>query len=241
MIDLGFLVSTLVGLLGGVPLTLQLTALSVAIGAVFAFGLALMRLSGRRWLDWPARAYVFVFRGTPLLVQLFVIYHGLGQFQIVRGGWAWVYLREAWWCALLALTLNTAAYASEIVRGGLLGVPVGQIEAARACGMSRLLAFRRIILPQAIRLMLPAYGNEVVLMVKSTALASTITLMEVTGLAAKVASATYRPVEVFAAAGLIYLAINFLLTRTFLLLERRSFPERRSVPITPAAGAFPSD
>jgi octopine/nopaline transport system permease protein len=237
MIDPGFLAETLLALLGGVPLTVELAVLAVALGAILAFGLAAMRLSGNPLLDLPARAYVFAFRGTPLLVQIYLVYYGFGQFAGVRASLLWPYLREAWWCALLALTLNTAAYAAEIVRGGLLGVGRGQIEAARACGMSRRLVFTRVVLPQALRLMLPAYGNEIVLMVKSTALASTITLMEVTGIGAKIASATYRPVEVFAAAGLVYFVLNLVVARAVAAFERRLTPERRPPRVArPARG-----
>jgi len=224
---LTFMVTSLATLLRGVPLTLQLALMSIAAGGILAFALAFMRLSNRIWLDYPARAYIFVFRGTPLLVQIYLIYYGLGQFAGLRASFLWPFLREAYWCAMLALALNTAAYSAEIVRGGLLSVPSGQIEAARSCGMSRWLAFRRITLPLALRQMLPGYSNEIILMVKSTALASTITVMEVTGLAAKLISQSYRPVEVFVCAGVIYLSINFAVARGFTLLERRFSPERQ--------------
>jgi amine acid ABC transporter, permease protein, 3-TM region, His/Glu/Gln/Arg/opine family len=227
MIDLPFFVDSLTTLARGIPLTLQLTAMSVLLGAVAALGLALMRVSGFAPLDLAARLYIVAFRGTPLLVQIYLIYFGLGQFPELRQSFLWPFLREAYWCAVLALALNTAAYGAEIIRGGLIGVPAGQIEAARAFGMSRFLAFRRIILPQAIRLMLPAYGNEAILMVKATALASTITLMEVTGIAAKLISQTYRPIEVFACAGVIYLAINFIVARAFLALQRATAWDRK--------------
>lgn len=227
---LSFMAESLITLSRGIPLTLQLAFMSVAAGGVLAFALAFMRLSGRYWLDYPARAYIFVFRGTPLLVQIYLIYYGLGQFAGLRATFLWPFLREAYWCAMLALALNTAAYSAEVVRGGLLSVPAGQIEAARACGMPRLLIFRRITLPLALRQMLPGYSNEIILMVKSTALASTITVMEITGLAAKLISQSYRPVEVFVCAGVIYLAINFAVARGFALLERRFSPERQPHP-----------
>ncbi len=223
--DLAFLGETFVTLLGGVPLLLQLTFFSVSIGALFAVALALMRLSGNPLLDYPARGYVFVFRGTPLLVQIFLIYYGLGQFPEIRQSIAWPFLRQPYWCAILALTLNTAAYATEIIRGGILSVPFGQIEAARACGMSRTMIFRRIILPQGLRTALPAYGNEIILMTRATALASVITLMEVTGIASKLVSETFRAIEVFACAGAIYLFINFLISRAIAWAERRLSPQ----------------
>jgi octopine/nopaline transport system permease protein len=218
---------TLVTLLGGIPLLLQLAGISVSAGAVLATGLAVMRLSRSRVPGELARAYVFVFRGTPLLVQIFLIYYGLGQFEAVRQSVLWLFLRQPYWCALLALTLNTAAYGSEIVRGGIQGVPFGQVEAGRACGMSGWLLFRRIIFPIALRQALPAYGNEIILMVKATSLASIITLMEVTGLAHRLISETFRAVEVFLCAGAIYLALNFLVTRAVALLEHRLSPAAR--------------
>jgi octopine/nopaline transport system permease protein len=231
MMDFSFLYETLLTLLPGVPLTLKLAFSAVGLGAVLALGLATMRLSGVRALDWPARVYVFLFRSTPLLVQIFLIYYGLGQFREVRTSWLWPFLREPYWCAVLALTLNTAAYASEIFRGGLLAVPHGQVEAARAAGMSRGLLFRRIVLPVAIRQALPAYGSELILMIKATALASIITLMEVTGLAAKLIAETYRAIEVFIVAGSIYLVLNFVVTRLVLLAERRLTPHLRPAPV----------
>jgi octopine/nopaline transport system permease protein len=228
--DAGFFAASLVRLLAGVPITLELSFLSVALGVVLGFLLALMRISGRPWLDIPARTYGFLFRGSPLLVQIFIIYYGLGQFPAVRESCLWPYLREAFWCATLAMTLNTAAYGCEIIRGGLLSVPAGQIEAARACGMPPMTLYRRIIVPQALRQMLPAYSNEVILILKDTALASTVTLMEVTGVAAKLISESYRSVEVFVCAGAIYLALNFLVTRLFAALERAMARERRPIP-----------
>jgi len=234
--DFDFLGKTFVALLGGVPLLLQLAAFSIAAGAVLAVVLALMRLSGNAFLDALARGYVFVFRGTPLLVQIFLIYYGLGQFPEIRQSFLWPFLRQPYWCALLALTLNTAAYSSEIIRSGILSVPFGQIEAARACGMSRSLVFRRIVVPQGLRVALPAYGNEIILMTRATALASVITLMEVTGIASKIISETFRAVEVFVCAGAIYLMINFAISRGIAGLERRISPQLARMP---AATAVP--
>jgi octopine/nopaline transport system permease protein len=187
----------------------------------------MMRLSGVAVLDWIARLYVFVFRGTPLLVQIFIIYYGLSQFPVIRYSFLWPVLREPYWCAIIALTLNNAAYASEIIRGGLLSVPGGQIEAAKACGMSRFTCFRRIVMPLAIRQALPGYGNEMISMVKATSLASIITLMEVTGIAARLIAESYRAIEVFVIAGAIYLAINFVLTRVLMFAEYKLTPYLR--------------
>lgn len=215
-------------MLGGLSLTLQLIVGSLALGALVAFGVALLRLSGNRVVETLAAAYVFLFRGTPLLVQIFLVYYGLGQFEFIRESILWPFLREPYWCAILALTLNTGAYTSEVLRGAILSVPQGQVEAARACGMSRALAFRRIVLPVAIRQMLPAYGNEVILMVKATSLASTITLMEVTGIARRMIAQTFAVFELFIVAGAIYLALNFIATRLIKFAEWRLTPYLRA-------------
>lgn len=226
--DFAFLWDTLLQLLPGIPLTLQLTFYSIAIGFCLALLLAFARLSPYRWLREPARCYVFCFRGTPLLVQLFLIYYGLGQFASVRHSFLWPLLREPYGCALLSLSLCTAAYGSEILRGGLLSVPHGAIEAARASGMSRLLMVRRIIFPIAIRQALPAYGNELISMVQSTSLCSIITLMDITGIAAQIISDTYRALEVFLVTGLLYLLINLVISRLVMLVEYRLTPHLRA-------------
>ncbi len=222
-----FAFECLTELIQGVPLTLQLASISLACGSVIALGLALLRVSGIPMLEWPVRGYVVLFRGTPLLVQIYLIYYGLGQFPAIKKTLFWPFLREPYWCALLALTLNTAAYASEIIRGGLLSVPYGQVEAARACGMSRLKIFRRIILPLAIRQALPGYSNEMISLIKATSLASVVTLMEITGIAGRLMGETYRAIEVFVVAGSIYLAIVFCLTRLVAIFEYWLSPHLR--------------
>ena len=224
--DFDFLGETFVRLLGGIPLTLQLAFSSIALGLILAIALALMMRTAFPPLGWLSDSFVFVFRGTPLLVQVFLIYYGLGQFRPeLQDLNLWWFFRSPYYCALFALTLNTAAYGAEIVRGGLQSVPAGQIEAARAFGMSGVTLYRRIVAPIALRQALPAYGNEVILMVKATSLASTITLMEVTGLAHKLISETFRSFEVFFVAGAIYLIINFAVTRLIRLAERWSAPD----------------
>jgi octopine/nopaline transport system permease protein len=224
--DLDFLWQSFLRLIGGVPLTLQLAFSSIALGLVLAIALAAMLRSRILPLVWLADSFVFLFRGTPLLVQIFLIYYGLGQFRPVLDEMGiWWFFRSPYYCALLALTLNTAAYGAEIVRGGLQSVPAGQIEAARAFGMSGLTLYRRIVAPIALRQALPAYGNEIILMIKATSLVSTITLMEVTGLAHKIISETFRSFEVFFVAGAIYLAINFLMTRLIALAEHWIAPD----------------
>lgn len=228
--DLSFMMETIVALLSGLPLTIQLALSALALGAVLALVLVLMQMSGNWLLANTARLLVFVFRGTPLLIQLFIIYYGIAQFAFIRDSVAWTFFREPYWCALLALTLNSAAYSSEVIRGGFMSVPVGAIEAGRAYGMSRILLLRRIILPIAIRQALPAYSSEVVSLIKATSLASIITVMEVTGIAQKLMSQTYRATEIFICAGLIYLLVNFVLTRSMQLVEHWLSPHLRAAP-----------
>jgi octopine/nopaline transport system permease protein len=193
---------------------------------VFAVILAQMRLSKNLLLSKLAYAYVYVFRSTPLLVQIFLIYYGSGQFrEFFESVGLWYFLREPYFCAILALTMNTAAYTSEIIRGGIQSVPWGELEAGRAVGMSGVTLFRRIVFPIAIRQALPAYGNEIILMVKSTSLASTITILEVTGIAKKIIAATFAPMEVFIIAGAIYLSMNFIVTRGILWIEVKLTPQ----------------
>lgn len=229
MPDARFLAETLMRLLSGAPLTLQLTALALAFGTLLAALLAAARLSGRRALASPAEAYLFVFRGTPLLVQIYLIYYGLGQFRPeLQAAGLWWFFREPFWCGLLALALNTAAYTSEVIRGGVLSVAAGQVEAAKACGMSITTRWRRIIIPLALRQGLPAYGNEIILMVKSTSLVSTITMMEITGVAQKLISESFRPVEILVSAGLIYLAINFIASRLVACADARMAGSERT-------------
>ncbi len=226
MEELPFLRDTMVQLVSGIPLTVVLTLASVAFGSCLALCLALFRAGSRIGAAFVS-AYVFVFRGTPLLLQIFLIYYGLGQFAAIRESILWPFLRQPWCCAILALALNTAAYQAEILRGAFASVPAGAIEAGRACGMSRLMLLRRITLPLAIRQGLPAYGNELIAMVKATSLASLITLMEVTGIAYAIISETYRVVDVFLCAGVIYLALNFALTRAVLAMEAALGPVAR--------------
>lgn len=220
--DLELMAEAFPQLLEATPRTLLLAVSSLVLGFVLALGIALVRLSGNRVAELIAYGYVYLFRSTPLLVQIFIIYYGSGQFvPFFKDLGLWTLFREPWFCAILALTLNSAAYASEIIRGGIESVPRGQIEAARAVGMGRLLLFRRIVFPVAMRQALPGYGNEIILMVKATSLASTITILEITGVAKKIISASYLPLEVFIIAGGIYLVINFVVTRAVQFSERR--------------------
>ncbi|MEQ8708767.1 MAG: ABC transporter permease [Rhodospirillales bacterium] len=213
-------------LVAAIPVTLQLTGSALLLGLGLALVIALMRLSSHAVLRLPALGFVDLFRSTPLLVQFFLIYYGSGQFrpELQEIG-LWTFFREPWFCAVFTLMLNTAAYTSEIIRGGIQSVGHGQIEAGRACGMSKIMLFRRIILPQAARQALPAYGNEIILMVKSSSLASTITILEITGVAKKIIAATFAPMSVFLIAGVIYLTINFIVVIAVQALEVRLSPQ----------------
>ena len=221
------MIETFPKLLSGLNLTIQLVTISLFLGFCLAVGLALLRLSNNTFLSFFAKTYIFYFRGTPLIVQIFLIYYGLAQFEIIRESFVWSFFKEAYWCGILALTLNTCAYSSEIIRGGIQSVPFGQIESAKSIGMSGFLLYRRIILPIAFRQALPAYGNEMILMVKATSLVSTITLMEVTGIARLIIAKTFSPVEIFIVAGLIYLTINFIITRLVNFCEIKLTPYLR--------------
>ena len=205
----------------GIPRTMALAGTSLVVGFVLALGVARGVLSQAVVPRSLANGYVYVFRSSPLLVQIFLIYYGSGQFRgFFEAIGLWGLFREAWFCAILALALNTCAYQAVLIAGGLRAVPWGQIEAAQAVGMSQYRVFVTVAFPQALRHALPAYSNEVVLMIKATALASTITILEITGLAKQLASETYRPFEIFAAAGLIYIGINGAIVAGFTQLER---------------------
>ena len=207
-------------LLEGAWLTLELVGIAVIAGLILAIPLGIARASKHWYVRALPYGYMFFFRGTPLLVQLFLVYYGLAQFDAVRQGPLWPYLRDPFWCAIITMTLHTAAYIAEILRGAIQAIPPGEIEAARALGMGRRQTLLHIILPRAARIGLPAYSNEVILMLKASSLASTITLLELTGMSRTIIARTYLPVEIFFAAGLFYLVIAYLLVRGFKLLER---------------------
>jgi octopine/nopaline transport system permease protein len=231
VVDFGFYLSTIWSVLKALPLTLEIWFLGVAIGLLLASGLTWMRASGYRLGEYFTRAYVFVFRGSPLLVQLYLIYFGLSQFDFVRHSpILWPILRDPMYCTILAMALNTAAYSSEIFRGALRAVPVGQIEAAKAFGMSAFTRFRLVTLPIALRLALPAYSTEIILMTKATALASVVTIMEMMGTAQKIQHDTFRPIEVLTCAGVIYLLLNLSIARLFAWVEYLLSPHLRPAP-----------
>ncbi|HAI05239.1 MULTISPECIES: ABC transporter permease [Pantoea] len=224
MIDFAFLSDTFLRLSAALPVTLGLFISAFLCGGVLAVGILALRMSRWRLLSAFARGYILVFRGSPLMIQLFLIYYGLGQFGVIRHSFVWPFLREPFSCAVLALSLCTAAYTAEILRGALLAVPPGQVEAGMACGMSRGLLLRRIIAPVMLRYALPAYSTEAILLVKSTALASLVTVWDVTGVAQQIIQRTYRTMEVFLCAAAIYLILNFIIVQLYALLERRLTP-----------------
>jgi octopine/nopaline transport system permease protein len=201
----------------GIPLTLQVVSISTILGIFLAVAVALMRISGNRLMSLPAYYFVYLIRGTPLLLQLYFVYYGLSQFEAIRESILWPILKEPYWCGIITLTISTGAYSSEIIRGGILSVSKNYIEASGALGLSQIKTFMLITVRQA----LPAYGNELILMVKASSLISIVTLMEITGIARTIISKTYAPVEIFLVAGSIYLVINFIIVMFVNLAERR--------------------
>ena len=207
--------------LHGAGITLVLTLAALAIGLLCALPLAILRGWPSRWVAGPVWAFTYVIRGTPLLVQLFLIYYGLAQFDVVKQSVLWPWLSSAWFCAIAAFAVNTCAYTIEILHGAMRAVPAGEIEAARAMGMSRGVMLRRVILAAAFRRMLPAYGNEAILMLQATSLASTVTLMDITGAARNMYSTYYLPFEAFLTAAALYLVLTTVLVGLFHAAERR--------------------
>lgn len=205
----------------GAWVTLQLLVLALAIGLAAALPLAVLRSLPSPWAWRPVWCFTYVIRGTPMLVQLFLLYYGLAQFEAVRESLLWPWLRSPWFCAVAAFAINTCGYTVEILHGAIKSVPHGEVEAARAFGMSRNTTFACIVLPQALRRALPAYSNEVVLMLHGTALASVVTLHDLTGVAREVNSTHYLPFEAFITAGLCYLVITLVLVAGFHAAERR--------------------
>jgi len=204
----------------GFVTTMELVLLSVVLGLMIAVPVALARMSRNPLIAWPVYAYSFFFRGTPLLIQFFLLYYGLAQFESLQETTIWVVLKEAWWCGLIGLTLNTAAYTSEIIRGGMLAVPHGEIEAAQACGMTKAKMYRRIILPKAFRIAWPAYGNEIVFLLKGSALLSTITVLDLMG-QARVVFARGYDLNAYVVAGVMYFVMIYLFDIGWRLTERR--------------------
>ena len=219
-VDFTLIAESLPIMLKGIGITFQLLIISGFLGLILAIFLLLMRISGKWFLSFPAQIYIYVFRGTPIIVQIFIIYYGLPQFGFIRSSILWPILREPMGCAIVALSLNTGAYVSEILRGGVLAVGKGLIEAGSALGMSAYQKFVYITAPIATRIALPAYSNDVISLLKSTALASTITIADMTGIARTIVANTYAPYEIFISLAIVYLIFTFILQKLFGYMEQ---------------------
>ena len=219
--DIDFALEHFPRLLKATKLTIQLTFLSLFFGLFVGFFAAILRTSKIKIFFFIAYYYSYFFRGTPLLVHIFIIYFGLAQVEWIRESFLWIFLKEPYSCAILAFTLNTGAYSSEIFRSAFQTINKGIVEAAEGLGLSKINTFFRVKLPIAIRQSLPAYGNEMILMLKGTSLASTVTLLDLTGVAKHIISTTFRPVEVFIVAGSIYLIMTFIIHSLIKFLEKK--------------------
>ncbi|EGQ9392708.1 ABC transporter permease [Vibrio cholerae] len=215
--DFSLIIDCLPIYLSGLWTTVWLVSLSLVIGLLCAIPLAIARNSKQKWFSLPAWGYIYFLRGTPLLVQLYLIYYGMDQWFPVKDT-LW---EHAWFCALVAFILNTSAYTAEIIRGAINGLPKGEVEAAKAYGMSRFQTYQRIILPSALRRSLPAYSNEVIFMLHGSAVAGIVTIMDLTGAARLVNSRYYAPFEAFLSAGLFYMALTFIILWCFKQAEQR--------------------
>ena len=219
--DFELMITSFPKLLNATLITIKLLTASLFFGLFIGLLFAILRMNKNSIINKFAYGYSYVFRGTPLLVQIFIIYFGLGQIEYLRSTVLWVVLKEPYWCAIIAFALNTGAYTSEILRSAFQTIKVGYIEAGKSLGISNKIIFYKIQIPIAIRQSLPAYGNEVILMLKGTSLASTVTLMDLTGVAKYIISTTFKPIEVFIVAGSIYLFMTFLVHTTIKYLERK--------------------
>ena len=208
-------------LLNATLITLKLLSVSLIAGLLIGLFFSILRLNKNIFVNKIAYGYSYIFRGTPLLVQIFIIYFGLGQIEYLRNTFLWVILKEPYWCAIIAFALNTGAYTSEILRSAFQTIKPGIIEAGKSLGISSKIIFYKIQIPIAIRQSLPAYGNEIILMMKGTSLASTVTLMDLTGVAKYIISTTFKPIEVFIVAGGIYLFMTFCFHNIIKMLEKK--------------------
>ena len=205
----------------GLDNTLLLLVISLPIGFVLSLIFAIGRVSKNKFISKPIASYIFIIRGTPLLVQLYLIYYGLANIEFLRNSFFWAIIKEPYWCAIIAFSLNTGAYTSEILRSAFQTIKKGYIEAAQSLGVTKKITFYRIQLPIAIKQSLPAYGNEIILMLKGTSLASVITIMDLMGEARKVNVLTFKPFEAFITAGIIYLFITFIIHNIIKYLEKK--------------------
>jgi polar amino acid transport system permease protein len=207
--------------LSGLVVTLTLVGISIVLGALLSVPVAWMRLSTNRLVAGVAYVYVYFFRGTPLIAQTFLIYYGLGSFRPeLQALGLWTFFREAWYCAVLAFTLNTAAYQAEILRGAIASVSRGQWEAGSALGLSKLQTLWKIVLPQALIVALRPYGNEIILMIKGSAIVAIITVYDLMGETRRAYSRTFD-FQTYIWAAILYLAIVELLRNVVDWIERR--------------------
>ena len=219
--DIDLIINSFPKLLLASITTLKLLSVSLFIGLFIGLFFAILRIKNNLILGKLAYGYSYIFRGTPLLVQIFIIYYGFGQVEFIRESFLWIILKEPYWCAVIAFALNTGAYTSEILRSAFQTIKPGFIEAGKSLGVSGKIIFYKIQIPIAIRQSLPAYGNEIILMLKGTSLASTVTLMDLTGVAKYIISTTFKPIEVFIIAGSIYLFFTFIIHNVIKLLEKK--------------------
>ena len=219
--DLDLIINSFPKLLSASIITLKLLSVSLIIGLFIGLFFAILRIKNNIIFGKIAYIYSYIFRGTPLLVQIFIIYYGFGQVEFIRESFLWIILKEPYWCAVIAFALNTGAYTSEILRSAFQTIKPGYIEAGRSLGVANKIIFYKIQIPIAIRQSLPAYGNEIILMLKGTSLASTVTLMDLTGVAKYIISTTFKPIEVFIIAGSIYLFITFIIHNLIKFLEKK--------------------
>ena len=219
--DIELMISSFPKLLNATLITLKLLSVSLILGLFIGLGFAILRMNNNKLINKFAYGYSYIFRGTPLLVQIFIIYFGLGQIEYLRTTFLWVVLKEPYWCAIIAFSLNTGAYTSEILRSAFQTITPGYLEAGRSLGIPSKIIFTKIQIPIAIKQSLPAYGNEIILMLKGTSLASTVTLMDLTGVAKYIISTTFKPVEVFIVAGGIYLFMTFIIHNVIKYLEKK--------------------
>lgn len=212
------LAANLPKLLDGAETTLILTGLGAALAAVFSPPLALIRTGGPAPAQWLLRVYISFIRGTPLLAQLFLVFYGSGQFRAeLTALGLWSFFRDPFNCAVLVFVLNSCAYQTEILRGGIEAVPPGEIEAARAIGMTRARVLARVIFPHAYRIAWPALGNEVILLMKASALASIVTVFDLMGRTRQIFSRSFEFSVYFEAA-----ALYLLITVVFVFLWRQA-------------------
>ncbi len=235
MVDWGVVLESIPAFLRGLQVTLLLLTIALATGFALSIPLAMARVSRRRWLSLPVFLFTYVIRGTPLLVQMFMVYHGLAQFEWMRQSAVWFLFRDAWFCAWLVFSISTTAYTTEIFAGALRETPAGELEAAQSLGLTTIQTYARILWPGALRRALPQYSNEVVGLMHATAIASTVTLVEITRVARDVYYNHLGVTESFGVAAVFYFILTFSVVGVFKLLEKRYLRHLNRKSAGPAA------